>query len=175
MQEPKTQTDTKIASCVSLYPLITKMNYKNHRISKHVTNLKTSLPYPAMWMSKIYGLYAISCGKCIKQIKFLKLVYSSLNFGLFQKKPNRGVWGNGISSGIKETACWNSRDQLKKKWSFLVCWRKTHVECSCILVFDIGISIKFCRISRSESLFSLKFLKGRINGEIFLSEYFMKY
>ena len=134
MQEPKPQTYTKITSCVSLYPLITKINNKNHRISKHATNLKTSLPYPAMWMSKIYGLYAISYGKCMKQIKFWKSVYSLLNFGLFQKNPNRGVWGHRISSGIKETACGNSRDQLKKKWSFLVCWRKTHVECSCILV-----------------------------------------
>ena len=35
--------------------------------------------------------------------------------GLFQKNSKQGGRGHGISSGIEERACGNSRGQLKKK------------------------------------------------------------
>ena len=45
-----------------------------------------------------------------------------------EKNPNRGVgWGHGISGGIEERTCGNSRGQLKKKWNFQGCTRTNHV------------------------------------------------
>ena len=43
-----------------------------------------------------------------------------------EKKANMG-WGlgHGISRGIEEKACGNSRGQFKKKWDFQGCSRKT--------------------------------------------------
>ena len=54
-----------------------------------------------------------------------------------------GVWGHGISS-IEETACENSRGQLKKKLNSLE--------------FSRDVT-QFCIISSGDSLFSLEFLR----------------
>ena len=71
-------------------------------------------------------------------------------------------WGHGISRDIEERACGNSRDQLKKKWNFQACSRKTHVEFPWVLALYHRISkgvTQLCRISRGESLFSPQFLR----------------
>ena len=37
-------------------------------------------------------------------------------------------WGHGISGGVEEKTCENSRGWLKKKWELQGCSRKTNVE-----------------------------------------------
>ena len=65
--------------------------------------------------------------------------------GLFQKKSTQVGWGHWISRGIEETACENSRSQLKKMWNFQGHSRKIHVEFPWLLVFNFGVS-KRCPI-----------------------------
>ena len=48
-------------------------------------------------------------------------------------------WGHWISRRIEKN-CGNSRVQLKKKWNFQGCSRKTHVKFPLVLIFDFGIS-----------------------------------
>ena len=41
------------------------------------------------------------------------------SIGVFQKNPNNGWgWVHGIPRGTEETACGNSKGQLKKNWNF---------------------------------------------------------
>ena len=63
-----------------------------------------------------------------------------------------GGWGQRISQGIEERACGSSKGQLKKKWNFQGCQRKTNVE------FPKCVT-QFYRIFRDESLFSPEFLR----------------
>ena len=44
-----------------------------------------------------------------------------------RKNPNGG-WGHGISGGLEEKPCGNSRVQLKKKWEFQGYSRKINAE-----------------------------------------------
>ena len=73
----------------------------------------------------------------------------------------RKGWGHGNSKGTdEERICGNSKGELKKKWNFQGCWRKTHVEFPWVVVVDFGISSKGCyKISKCESLFSPEFLR----------------
>ena len=67
------------------------------------------------------------------KVLFLALSYS-------RKKTNSVGWGHGISRGIEERKCGNSRGQLKRKRNFQGCPSKTHVEFPWVLVFDLEIS-----------------------------------
>ena len=60
--------------------------------------------------------------------------------------------GQRSSKGIEERACGSSKGQLKKKWNFQGCQRKTNVE------FPKCVT-QFYRIFRDESLFSPEFLR----------------
>ena len=65
---------------------------------------------------------------------FTFLVLAGMDYS--RKKPNKGGWGHGISRGIEERKCGNSRGQLKKKRNFEGCSSKN----SYGLVFDLGTS-----------------------------------
>ena len=58
----------------------------------------------------------------------------SLNRAIPEKNEKGGGWGHGISRGIEERKCGNSRDQLKKKWNFQGCLRKN----SCGISIGLG-------------------------------------
>ena len=45
----------------------------------------------------------------------------------FRKNQKQGRPGHGISRGIQERTCGNSRGQSKKKWNFQECTRKNHI------------------------------------------------
>ena len=45
-----------------------------------------------------------------------------------------------MSRGIEKRACGNTRGQLKKKWNFQWCSRKSQVEFPWVLVFELGLS-----------------------------------
>ena len=70
--------------------------------------------------------------------------------GLFQKKskqvnklnPMENMCPQHLLSPFKEKTCGYSWGQLKKKWNFHGCSRKTHVEFPWVLVFDLRISTK---------------------------------
>ena len=79
-------------------------------------------------------------------------VYNKISMGYSRKNPNMGGWGHRISKGIEERACGSSKGQLKKKWNFQGCQRKTNVE------FPKCVT-QFYRIFRDESLFSPEFLR----------------
>ena len=67
------------------------------------------------------------------------------------RNPNRGGgkegWGHGISWGIEERSCWNSRGQLKKTCNFQR-WSKC--------------TAQFYRISKSKSLFCPEFPRVKV-------------
>ena len=69
-----------------------------------------------------------------------------------------GGWGHSFSKGTKERTCGNFKGHLRKKWNFQGCSRKSYMQFTWVLVFDLGISTKRCHtISKnpqgSESLF----------------------
>ena len=62
---------------------------------------------------------------------------------LFQKKSKQvgGVEDLEFPGVLKRKKnCGNSSGQLKKKWNFQGCSRKTHVKFPWVLIFDLGIS-----------------------------------
>ena len=70
-------------------------------------------------------------------------------------------WRHGISRGIEEKPCGNSRGQLKEKWNFQGCSRKImwNFRGSWFSIMDFPRGVKqFWRISRVESLFSSEFI-----------------
>ena len=69
--------------------------------------------------------------------------WSLIKKGLYQKKSkvSSRIWN--FQRCFEERACGNSGGQLKKKWNFQGCSRKTRVEFLWILVFGVGIS-KVC-------------------------------
>ena len=90
--------------------------------------------------------------------------------GYSRENPDRRGWGHGVSRGIEETACGNSRDRLKRKWKTpgkFRCSGKTDVEFQWVLDltldFPRGVT-HFWRISRGESLFSLEFLSDNLKN-----------
>ena len=64
----------------------------------------------------------------------------------------RFQWAIPEKIQIEERACGSSKGQLKKKWNFQGCQRKTNVE------FPKCVT-QFYRIFRDESLFSPEFLR----------------
>ena len=88
----------------------------------------------------------------------------SLNRAIPEKNEKGGSWGHGISRGIEERKCGNSRDQLKKKWNFQGCLRKNswnfHRSWFWILEFSRGVT-QFCWISSTISHHPANCLKGK--------------
>ena len=91
-------------------------------------------------------------------VVFFKLGYS-------RKNPNREVWGHGISRGIEERACGNSRVQLKKELEFARVFKKISCRISMCLGFlpwDFqGVSHNFAEFSGVKAC-SLWNSKGKV-------------
>ena len=96
----------------------------------------------------------------------------------YSRKKQTGDLGHGISWSIEEIASGYCRGQLKKKWNFQGCSRKTHVEFPWDLVFDLETckgchkilqkfwgSKLFSRISRGK-VTNLK-LQGFFNRKVY--------
>ena len=83
-----------------------------------------------------------------------------MHIGLLQKKRTRGVEEMDFPGVLKKEHLEILRGQLKKKWNFQGCSRKTHVEFPWVLVFGLGIS-KGCHtiLQNLENLFSPEFLR----------------
>ena len=59
------------------------------------------------------------------------------------EKIQKGGVEDMVFSGVLNKKHGNSRGQLKKKWKFQGCSRKTNAEFPWVLVFDLGIA-KWC-------------------------------
>ena len=84
-----------------------------------------------------------------------KLCYIPCTWAIPEKKTNRGGWGHGISRGIEQRICGNSRGQLKKKQNFQGCSIKNSGEISMDLGFwpwNFQEVSQFCWISRGWKL-----------------------
>ena len=95
------------------------------------------------------GLLALSRLEYL-QMAILVLIYCNVRYFSLTKR------GNGISSGIEERVCGNSKCQLKKKWNFLGSWFFT-------LKF-LRSDTQFWRVSSGESLLALEF--RRVKSQI---------
>ena len=99
---------------------------------------------------------------CHKEHHLRCCIGLELNIGLFQKNPNRGLGSWNFQEYWR--TCGNYRSQLKKKRNFQG-FLKNHVEFlwSWFLTLEFPkVVTRFCRITRSESLFSLEFPRVKL-------------